>query len=59
MKLPFSELDHLDSAGYEVTVNDHKYAGEIAVGDTLVVNGVTYAVLGINEDAIVVKDLNV
>ncbi len=38
-------------------VNGELYEGRIVVGDTLEVNGLFYAVLGINEDGIVVKEL--
>ncbi len=51
-----SDLDWL-SKEFSVKVNDEPYCGEITVGDTLDVNGLVYAVMGINEDAIVVKKL--
>lgn len=38
-------------------VNGEDYEGRIAVGDTLECNGKVYAVLGINEDGVVVKEL--
>lgn len=50
------DLDWL-AEHYPVIVNDEKYSGRIAVGDVLDVNGVTYTVQGINEDAVVVKQL--
>lgn len=51
-----SDLDFLASE-YQVRVNDEPWSGSIAIGDTLEVNGLCYAVLGLNEDAIVVKEL--
>jgi hypothetical protein len=51
-----SDLDWL-AAEYQVRVNDEPWNGSVAVGDTLEVNGLSYAVLGLNEDAIVVKEL--
>ena len=53
------DLDYLQAAGYSVRINDDIYVGRIAVGDTLEVNGIAYAVLGINEDAVIVKELSV
>ena len=53
-----SDLDYI-AQNYTVRVNDSPWNGRIAVGDTLTVNGLHYAVLGLNEDAIVVKPLEV
>lgn len=38
-------------------VNGESYEGKIAVGDTLECNGLVYAVLGITNDGVVVKEL--
>lgn len=56
MKYEF-DLDFLAETS-NVWVNDAAYKGKIAVGDTLTVNGKDYAVVGINEDGIVVKDVS-
>lgn len=55
MKYEF-DLDFLVK-NYSVTVNGEKYVGKLAIGDTLTVNGVSYAVQGLNEDGIVVKEI--
>lgn len=55
--IELSHIDHLHNAGYPVKINDQDYRGHYAIGDTLEVNGITYIILGINEDAIVVKPL--
>ncbi len=51
-----SDLDWM-SKEFRVLVNDQPYCGKIAVGDTLEINNHVYAVLGINEDAIIVKEI--
>lgn len=38
-------------------VNGEDFMGKISVGDTLECNGRVYAVLGINEDGVVVKEI--
>lgn len=40
-------------------VNDQEYDGRIAVGDTLECNGLVYIVLGITNDGVVVKELEI
>lgn len=55
MKYEF-DIDFL-AEHYAVSVNDEKYSGKIVVGDILTVNSIDYSILGMNEDAIVVKEL--
>lgn len=50
------DLDYLKDQ-YPIKVNDLPYDGKLVVGDTLTVNGLDYWVKGINEDAVVVKEL--
>lgn len=52
------DIEYLARQG-NVWVNDTSYRGKLSVGDTLTVNGVDYAVLAINEDSVVVKELGV
>ena len=54
MKL--TELDIINKYT-PVIVNDAPYVGKISVGDTIEINDFIYSVVGINEDAIVVKEL--
>lgn len=56
MKL--DELDYLSKIG-KVLINDQDYTGSISIGDILEVNNKTYSILGINEDAIIIKELGV
>lgn len=55
-ELHFPDIEYLAKQG-NVWVNDSSYRGKIAVGDTLTVNGIDYAVCAINEDGLVVKEL--
>jgi hypothetical protein len=43
--------------GSSWVVNGEDFDGRVAVGDTLECNGKAYAVLGINEDGVLVKEL--
>lgn len=52
------DIDYLAKVG-TVWVNDKSYDGNIAIGDTLTVNGIDYAVCAINEDGVLVKELGV
>lgn len=51
------DLDAIKDIGYKILVNNEEYDGRITVGDTLDVQGILYAVVGINEDGVVVKEL--
>ena len=51
------DLDWI-SENVSTYVNGEEYSGKIAVGDTLEFGNDTYAVLGINEDAVVVKKID-
>ncbi len=50
------DYDYLDG-DYNIKVNGESYMGDLVVGDTLEINKISYAVLGINEDGIVVKEI--
>lgn len=50
MQISIEELTFAECCG-------EPYNGSISVGDTLEMNGLVYAVVGINEDGIVVKEI--
>lgn len=53
------DLEAIKEIGYKVQVNGEDYVGKISVGDTLDVQGILYAVVGLNEDGVMVKELGI
>jgi hypothetical protein len=54
-----TDLDALKAIGYKVLVNNEEYDGKVAIGDTLDIQGIIYYVVGINEDSVMIKELEV